>query len=106
MPTPVGAALVRPEVTNTLFFAFGAVTLRVGRPSGLRDRCPLEVNELPAPVLPNEHAGAATLLIHLPVLVLSLGGGTTGLCFERVWNGCSLNAPNNPTCHSVGSTNM
>src|SRR5262245_32673031 len=55
-----------------------AVTLRARRPLRLRDRCPLEVNELPAPVLPNEHAGAATLLIHLPVLVLSLGGGTTG----------------------------
>src|SRR3954454_16907512 len=55
-----------------------AVTLRAGRPSGLRDRCALVENELPAPVLPNEHAGAATLLIHLPVLVLSLGGGTTG----------------------------
>src|SRR5262245_37175510 len=49
-----------------------------GAPSGLRDRCPLEMNELPAPVPPNEHAGAATLLIHLPVLVLALGGGTTG----------------------------
>src|SRR5262245_13452489 len=55
-----------------------AVTLRAGAPSGLRDRCPLVENELPAPVPPNEHAGAATLLIHLPVLVLSLGGGTTG----------------------------
>jgi hypothetical protein len=38
----------------------------------------LEVNELPAPVPPNEHAGPATVLIHLPVLVLALGGGTTG----------------------------
>src|SRR5262249_28103886 len=37
-----------------------------------------EVNELPAPVTSNEHAGTATLLIHLSVLVLSLGGGTTG----------------------------
>jgi len=36
------------------------------------------VNELPAPVPPNEHAGPATLLIHLPVLVLACGGGTTG----------------------------
>ena len=47
-------------------------------PSGFQDRCPLVENKLPAPVPPNEHAGAATLLIHLPVLVLSLGGGTTG----------------------------
>src|SRR5262249_11325503 len=49
-----------------------------GDPSELRDRCPLEVNELPASVSPDEHAGPATLLIHVPVLVLSFGGGTTG----------------------------
>ena len=47
-------------------------------PSRLRDRCSLEVNELPAPIPPNEHAGPSSLLIHLPVLVLSLGSGTTG----------------------------
>jgi hypothetical protein len=38
----------------------------------------VEVDELPAPVPPNEHAGPATLLIHLPVLVLPFGGGATG----------------------------
>jgi hypothetical protein len=47
-------------------------------PSRLRDRCCLEVNELPAPIPPNEHAGPSSLLIHLPVLVLSHGSGTTG----------------------------
>src|SRR5262245_39600744 len=36
------------------------------------------MNELPAPVPPNEHAGPGTLLIHLPVLVLPVGGGATG----------------------------
>src|SRR5262245_51557661 len=36
------------------------------------------MNELPAPVSPNEHAGRAPLVIHPPVLILSLGDGTTG----------------------------
>jgi hypothetical protein len=36
------------------------------------------MNELPAPVPPNEHAGPATLLIDLPVLILPFGGGATG----------------------------
>src|SRR5262245_77053 len=46
--------------------------------SALLDRCPVLVNELPAPVPPNEHAGPATLLIHLPLLIRSLCYGTTG----------------------------
>src|SRR5262249_56545211 len=48
------------------------------RPSRLLDRCPLGVDELPAPVPPNEHAGPATLLIKRPLLVLPFGGGAIG----------------------------
>ncbi len=44
--------------------------------SGLLDRCPLGVDELPLPVLPNEDARPAALLIYRAILVLSFGGGT------------------------------
>jgi hypothetical protein len=46
--------------------------------SGLLDRCPLRVHELPAPILPNEHARPAALLVNRSVLVFSSGGGTIG----------------------------
>src|SRR5678816_3396960 len=46
--------------------------------SGLLDRCPLGVDELPAPVPPNEDAGPAALLIYRSILVFSFGGGTIG----------------------------
>ena len=45
---------------------------------GLLDRCPLGVDELPAPLLPNEHSGPTTLLINCPLLVLPFGGGAIG----------------------------
>jgi hypothetical protein len=38
----------------------------------------LGVDGLPAPLLPNEHAGPATLLINRPLLVLPFGGGAIG----------------------------
>jgi hypothetical protein len=47
-------------------------------PSGLLDRCMLGVDELPAPVPPNEHVGRALLLIYRPLLVLSFGGAAIG----------------------------
>ena len=46
--------------------------------SGFLDRCALGVDELPAPLLPNEHTGPATLLIDHSLLVLSFGGGSIG----------------------------
>ena len=46
--------------------------------SGLLDRCPLRVHELPAPVLSNEDAGPTALFIYRSILVLSFGGGTIG----------------------------
>src|SRR5262245_35917642 len=68
-----------------------------GDRSRLPDYCPLGVDELPAPVSPNEHAGPATVLIHRPVLVLPLDGGAIGhdggipvdadfdlLCYQRL----------------------
>jgi hypothetical protein len=36
------------------------------------------VHELPAPVLPNEDAGPAALLVNRSILVFSFGGGTIG----------------------------
>src|SRR6267142_1449830 len=45
---------------------------------GLLDRCPLRVHELPAPVLSNEDAGPAALLVNRSILVFSFGGGTIG----------------------------
>ena len=42
---------------------------------GLLDRCPLGVDELPLPVLPDEDAGPAALLIDRSILVFSLGSG-------------------------------
>ena len=36
------------------------------------------MDELPAPVPPNEYAGPATLLIYLSVLILSFGPGAIG----------------------------
>ena len=46
--------------------------------SGFLDRCSLRVDELPAPVLPNEDAGPAALLVNRSILVFSFGGGTIG----------------------------
>jgi hypothetical protein len=46
--------------------------------SGLLDRCTLGVHQLPAPVLPNEDAGPAALLVDRSILVFSLGGGAIG----------------------------
>ena len=41
-------------------------------------RCRLRVHELPAPILSNEDAGPAALLVNRSILVLSFGGGTKG----------------------------
>ena len=38
----------------------------------------MEVDDLPATVPPNKHSGPVTLVIHLSVLILPLGGGATG----------------------------
>jgi hypothetical protein len=46
--------------------------------SGLLDRCPLRVHELPAPIRANEYARPAALLVNRSVLVFSFGGGTIG----------------------------
>src|SRR5262249_17251630 len=46
--------------------------------SGLLDRCPLRVNELPFTVLPNKDAGPAALLIYRSVLIFSFGRGAIG----------------------------
>ena len=46
--------------------------------SGLLDRCPVGVDQLPAPVPPNEDAGPAALLIYRSILVLSFGGRAIG----------------------------
>ncbi len=46
--------------------------------SGLLDRCPLGVDQLPAPVPPNEYAGPAALFVNRSILVFSFGGGTIG----------------------------
>ena len=46
--------------------------------SRLLNRCPVGVDELPAPVFPDEHVGPAALLIYRPLLVLPFGGGSKG----------------------------
>lgn len=67
--------IVRPRVTSLHRDPF---RLFHRSRSGFLDRCSLGVDELPAPLLPNEHAGPATLLINRSLLVLSFGGRAIG----------------------------
>ena len=46
--------------------------------SGLPDRRPLRVDELPLAVLPNKDAGPPALLIYRAILVFSFSGGAIG----------------------------
>src|SRR5262249_25185807 len=59
VPALRGVCLARGTRSRTACPGPGGQTY----PSRLLDRCPVEVNELPPPVPPNEHAGPSTVLI-------------------------------------------